>query len=103
MQPPNLIIFWALHFEFIVVYITMVVVPAYDLRIFFTQFAIQFFFSKIVGCIDRDSQKVIKALANQVKALKNPPLSREKVLDNLENNGLVRSVAKLKSLLLITG
>jgi len=57
----------------------------------------------ISGCIDRDKQKAIKALVNQVKALKNPPLSLEKVLENLENNGLVSSAAKLKSLLLITG
>ena len=57
----------------------------------------------ISGGIDRDKQKAIKALVNQVKALKNPPLSLEKVLENLENNGLVSSAAKLKSLLLITG
>jgi len=47
--------------------------------------------------IDRDRQKALKALENQVKALKNPPLSRGKVLENLENTGLVKSVAKLKS------
>ncbi|MBN9384113.1 MAG: PIN domain-containing protein [Chitinophagaceae bacterium] len=51
----------------------------------------------ISGYIDRDRQKAIEALENQVKALKNPPLSREKVLENLESNGLVRSVAKLRS------
>jgi hypothetical protein len=39
----------------------------------------------------------MKALENQVKALRKPPLSREKVLENLESNGLVNSVAKLKS------
>ena len=50
----------------------------------------------ISGCIDRDRQKAVKALENQVKALKNPPLSREKVLENLERNGLVESIAKLR-------
>lgn len=51
----------------------------------------------ISGCINQDRQKDLNALENQVKALKNPPLSLEKVLENLENNGLVRSVAKLRS------
>jgi len=51
----------------------------------------------ISGCIDREKQKAFKALENQVRSLKNPPLSREKVLENLENTGLVKSVAKLKS------
>ena len=51
----------------------------------------------VSGCIDRERQKAIKALENQVKALKKPPLSREKVLENLESTGLIRSVAKLKS------
>lgn len=51
----------------------------------------------ICGCIDRDKQKAIKALENQVKALKKPPLSKEKVLENLKSTGLVKSVAKLKS------
>jgi hypothetical protein len=47
-------------------------------------------------CIDRDRPKAIKALENQVKALKKPPLPVETVLKNLEANGLVKSVAKLK-------
>jgi PIN domain-containing protein len=47
-------------------------------------------------CIDRDSQRAIKALQNQVKSLKNPVLPLEKVLDNLEKTGLTGSVAKLK-------
>jgi len=51
----------------------------------------------VSACIDRERQKAIKALKNQVKALKNPPLSLEKVLENLESTGLVRSVLKLRS------
>lgn len=51
----------------------------------------------ISACIDRDRKKAVKALENQVKALRNPPLSKEKVLDNLEKVGLTKSVAKLKS------
>ena len=51
----------------------------------------------ISACIEMDKRKGLKALENQVKALKKPPLSREKVLENLENTGLIRSVAKLKS------
>ena len=47
-------------------------------------------------CIDRDRPKAIKAFANQVKALKKPPLPVETVLKNLEATGLVKSVAKLK-------
>jgi predicted nucleic acid-binding protein len=51
----------------------------------------------VSACIDRDRHKAIKALNKQVKALKNPPLPLEKVLNNLESTGLVKSVAKLKS------
>lgn len=52
----------------------------------------------VSACFDRDRQKAIKALENQIKTLKKPPLSREKVLENLERTGLTRSVAKLKDL-----
>jgi len=48
-------------------------------------------------CIDRDKPTSIKALKNQVKSLKKPPIPVEQVLKNLEANGLVASVAKLKS------
>jgi hypothetical protein len=51
----------------------------------------------ISECIVRDSSKAIKALENQVKSLKNPPIPVEKVLKNLEANGLIASVAKLRS------
>ncbi len=50
----------------------------------------------ISGCIERNRQAAIKALENQVKSLKKPPLSREKVLENLERAGLVKSVAELR-------
>jgi predicted nucleic acid-binding protein len=48
-------------------------------------------------CIDRDRANSIKALENQVKSLKKPPIPMEQVLKNLEANGLIASVAKLKS------
>jgi predicted nucleic acid-binding protein len=54
--------------------------------------------SFISGCIDLDGSNALKALENQIKTLKNPPMSREKVLSNLEGNGLVSSVAKLRHL-----
>jgi hypothetical protein len=50
----------------------------------------------VSACIDRDRQKANKALENQIKSLKRPSLSREKVLDNLERIGLTKSVAKIK-------
>ncbi|HVU96910.1 MAG TPA: PIN domain-containing protein [Puia sp.] len=51
----------------------------------------------VSACIDREKQKAIKALENQIKALKNPALPREKVLKNLEATGLIKSSAKLRS------
>lgn len=48
-------------------------------------------------CINRDRANSIKALKNQVKSLKKPPIPVEQVLRNLEVNGLIASVAKLKS------
>jgi len=50
----------------------------------------------VSACIDRERQKAIKALKNQVKALRKPPLPLEKVLENLESSGLVKSVVKLR-------
>jgi predicted nucleic acid-binding protein len=52
--------------------------------------------SFVSNCIDRSKHTAIKALENQVRSLKNPPLSRERVLENLERAGLVESAAKLK-------
>jgi len=50
----------------------------------------------VLACIDREKQNAIKALENQVRALKNPPLPREKVLAALEATGLAKSIAKLR-------
>ncbi len=50
----------------------------------------------VSACIDRDKQKAIKALKNQLKALKKPPLPLEMVLRNLERTGLIKSVTKLR-------
>jgi predicted nucleic acid-binding protein len=50
----------------------------------------------VCDCIDRDKPKAIKALENQIKALKKPPLSRDKVLQNLEKTGLIKSAEKLR-------
>ncbi len=53
----------------------------------------------VLACIDRDKTKAIKALTNQVKYLKNPPIPIEKVLENLKRSGLVKSAIALASLL----
>ena len=50
----------------------------------------------ISRCIERDKQNALKVLENQIRSLKNPPLSRDKVLENLERTGLVKSVAQLR-------
>ncbi len=42
---------------------------------------------------------VVGALLEQVAALKNPPMTREQVLDRLRDCRLVQSVAKLRELL----
>jgi hypothetical protein len=42
---------------------------------------------------------VVGALLEQVATLKNPPMTREQVLDRLRDCGLVQSVAKLRELL----
>jgi len=42
---------------------------------------------------------VVGALIEQVAALKNPPMTREQVLDRLRDCGLVQSMAKLRELL----
>lgn len=50
----------------------------------------------ISDCIDRSQANALKALENQVKALKNPPMSREMVLKNLETSGLITSATRLR-------
>jgi hypothetical protein len=53
----------------------------------------------VLSCITREKENAIKALENQVKFLKNPPLSVEKVLENLRRCGLVKSAEKLRGYL----
>ncbi len=53
----------------------------------------------VLTCITREKENAVKALENQVKFLKNPPLSIEKVLGNLGRCGLVKSVEKLRGYL----
>jgi predicted nucleic acid-binding protein len=50
----------------------------------------------IVNLIDLDKSKSLQALHNQVKSLKNPPLSLKDVLQTLEKCGLRNSVSHLK-------
>lgn len=52
----------------------------------------------ISNLINLDRKKCLKALKNQVKSLKNPPKTREEVLETLTNCGLVKSVDLLKDI-----
>jgi predicted nucleic acid-binding protein len=52
----------------------------------------------ISNLINLDRKKCLKALENQVKSLKNPPKTREEVLETLTNCGLVKSVDLLKDI-----
>jgi len=52
----------------------------------------------ISNLINLDKKKCLKALENQVKSLKNPPRSREEVLETLTNCGLEKSVDLLKDI-----
>lgn len=49
----------------------------------------------VLECIDHEKEKAIAALKNQVKDLQNPPLTVEKVLENLKRCGLVKSAEAL--------
>lgn len=53
----------------------------------------------VVDQIGLASGLVVTALQEQVAALKNPPMTRDDVLDRLRDGGLVQSVAKIKELL----
>jgi predicted nucleic acid-binding protein len=53
----------------------------------------------VVDQIDFAPGAVVGALLEQVRALKNPPMTREQVLNRLRDAGLVQSVAKLRELL----
>jgi len=52
----------------------------------------------VVDQIDLAPGLVVGALLEQVSALKNPPMTRDQVLDRLRDCGLVQSVAKLREL-----
>jgi predicted nucleic acid-binding protein len=53
----------------------------------------------IVDQIGLAAGQVVAALQEQLAALKNPPMTRDEVLERLRDAGLVQSVAKLKELL----
>jgi predicted nucleic acid-binding protein len=53
----------------------------------------------VLACIDRGKANAIKALKNQVKYLKNPPLPVEKVLESLKRCGMPKSVELLRTYL----
>jgi predicted nucleic acid-binding protein len=52
----------------------------------------------ISNLINLDKKKCQKALENQVKSLKNPPKTREEVLETLTRCGLIKSVDLLKDI-----
>ncbi|MEJ7830565.1 MAG: PIN domain-containing protein [Segetibacter sp.] len=51
----------------------------------------------ITNLINLNKLKSLEALNNQVKNLRNPPKSKDEVLNTLENSGLKNSVALLKT------
>lgn len=53
----------------------------------------------ILGLIDLAPAAVAAVVSRQASALKNPPRSVAELLDTLRDQGLVRSVAKLRELL----
>lgn len=53
----------------------------------------------ILGLIENSAQGILDALNTQVRSMISPPLPMVKVLENLEDNGLTRSVPKLRDLL----
>jgi predicted nucleic acid-binding protein len=53
----------------------------------------------ILSCIERDHQKGMRALEEQIAVLRNQPMTLEEVLRSMERNQLIKSVAKLRSLL----
>ncbi len=53
----------------------------------------------IVSLIEEDVETVVEALKRQQRTLKNPPQTLKEVLAMLENNGLKRTVERLRLLL----
>jgi hypothetical protein len=52
----------------------------------------------VIDTIDLSPGSVAKVIADQAAALKNPPRSIAELLDTLRDQGLVRSVARLREL-----
>ena len=57
----------------------------------------------ILDLLDLAPGAVLRVLDDQVKALKNPPLDMQDVLNMLEANGLVRSTTELRRLMGLAG
>lgn len=53
----------------------------------------------VLDTIDLSPGSIIKVVSDQAKSLKNPPTLVPQLLDTLRDQGLVQSVAKLRSLL----
>jgi hypothetical protein len=53
----------------------------------------------VLDAIDLSPGSVVKVVSEQAKSLKNPPKTIPELLDTLRDQGLVQSVAKLRSLL----
>lgn len=53
----------------------------------------------LLDTIDLYPAAVCETLTQQVDALRNPPMTREELLDRLERNGLTRSAVRLRELL----
>lgn len=54
----------------------------------------------VLDLLDLAPGAVLRVLSEQQAALRNPPRSLEELMDTLESNGLVRSMAEARSLLL---
>ena len=55
----------------------------------------------VLDLLDLAPGIVLRVLHEQQSSLKNPPRTLEQLLDTLENNGLIRSMAEARELLLI--
>lgn len=71
--------------------------PAYTLKVYGIE--AQHPDKFVSSLIENNAKEVLEALNTQVLSMKNPPLTIARVLNNLENNGLIHSVFKLRGLL----
>jgi len=55
----------------------------------------------ISDLIDLNELKAMEAFTNQVRNLKNPPKTKQEILEVLSRAGLVQSASKLKAILLL--